>query len=234
MNDTFMKEKPILPLILSMSPTHGVIHAGQFPLQHCGQLFCRADQRGSDDSVIPGLPVQNFINAVGIGFGVGINAVIAFHLGAKDHKKADQAATQGTCTCRDPRRCYDSLLYRHHAGFPADVHFIRSGSWNLASAILSLRSPLHSSLPSAWHLRNCSSSRKHENNHDQPDVRVYHKHHLRPRSDFWLWPIPEMGIEGAALATGIGQALTLAIYLVVYLLRPIRVHIRKQYILPSK
>ena len=40
-------------------------------------------------------PVQNFINAVGIGFGVGINAVIAFHLGAKDHKKADQAATQG-------------------------------------------------------------------------------------------------------------------------------------------
>ena len=43
-----------------------------------------------------------------------------------------------------------------------------------------------------------------------------------------------MGIEGAALATGIGQALTLAIYLVVYLLRPIRVHIRRQYILPSK
>ena len=33
---------------------------------------------------------------------------------------------------------------------------------------------------------------------------------------------------------GIGQALTLAIYLVVYLLRPIRVHIRRQYILPSK
>ena len=40
-------------------------------------------------------PVQNFINAAGIGFGVGINAVIAFHLGAGDHEKADQAATQG-------------------------------------------------------------------------------------------------------------------------------------------
>ena len=40
-------------------------------------------------------PVQNFINAVGIGFGVGINAVIAFYLGAGDNKKADQAATQG-------------------------------------------------------------------------------------------------------------------------------------------
>lgn len=43
-----------------------------------------------------------------------------------------------------------------------------------------------------------------------------------------------MGIEGAALATGIGQTLTLAIYLVVYLVRPIRVHIRRQYILPGK
>ena len=43
-----------------------------------------------------------------------------------------------------------------------------------------------------------------------------------------------MGIKGAALATGIGQVLTLTIYLVVYLARPIRVHIRRQYILPSK
>ena len=40
-------------------------------------------------------PVQNFINAAGIGFGVGINAVIAFYLGAGDHEKTDQAATQG-------------------------------------------------------------------------------------------------------------------------------------------
>jgi len=40
-------------------------------------------------------PVQNFINTVGIGFGVGINAVIAFYLGAGDNRKADQVATQG-------------------------------------------------------------------------------------------------------------------------------------------
>ena len=34
-------------------------------------------------------PVQNFINAVAIGFGVGINAQISFQLGAKNIKNAN-------------------------------------------------------------------------------------------------------------------------------------------------
>ena len=40
-------------------------------------------------------PVQNLINAVMIGFGIGINAVISFYLGAQDKEMADRAATQG-------------------------------------------------------------------------------------------------------------------------------------------
>ena len=57
---------------------------------------------------------------------------------------------------------------------------------------------------------------------------------LDPVLIFGYGLFPAMGIEGAALATGIGQTLTLAIYLVVYFVRPIRVHIRRQYILPGK
>ena len=41
-------------------------------------------------------PVQNFINAVAIGFGVGINALIAFYLGAENNEAANASATRGT------------------------------------------------------------------------------------------------------------------------------------------
>ena len=44
-------------------------------------------------------PVQNFINAVAIGFGVGLNAVISFHLGANEKEKADKAASIGFMLC---------------------------------------------------------------------------------------------------------------------------------------
>lgn len=42
-------------------------------------------------------PVQNFINAAGIGFGVGINAVIAFYLGAGIMKKRIRPPRRDLC-----------------------------------------------------------------------------------------------------------------------------------------
>ena len=52
MNDTFMKEKPVLPLILSILVN--------FSIQHYRQPFRRADQRGSYDGIITGLPGSKF------------------------------------------------------------------------------------------------------------------------------------------------------------------------------
>ena len=100
-------------------------------------------------------PVQNFINAVGIGFGVGINAVIAFYLGAGDYEKADQSATQGLVLAvihGVVMTVFCIAVMRFSCG--CSLHPKRS--LHLASVILSLHSPLHSSLPSAWHLRSCS------------------------------------------------------------------------------
>ena len=57
---------------------------------------------------------------------------------------------------------------------------------------------------------------------------------LDPVMIFGLGPFPEMGIEGAALATGIGQVVNLVIYLAVYRLRPIHVRIKKDYLKPDR
>ena len=57
---------------------------------------------------------------------------------------------------------------------------------------------------------------------------------LDPVMIFGLGPFPEMGIEGAALATGIGQVVNLAIYLVIYKARPVSVRITGKYLKPDK
>lgn len=45
---------------------------------------------------------------------------------------------------------------------------------------------------------------------------------------------PEMGIEGAALASGIGQTVLLTVYIVVYLRRPIGIRLRRNCFLPDR
>ena len=63
-------------------------------------------------------PVQNLVNAVTIGFGVGMNAVIAFYLGAQDQKKANATAIQGTLLSVLP----DGWLYCCYAGLFAVLY----------------------------------------------------------------------------------------------------------------
>ena len=40
-------------------------------------------------------PIQNIVTAVTVGFGIGINVLVAFYLGAKNQKAANNATTLG-------------------------------------------------------------------------------------------------------------------------------------------
>ncbi len=183
MNDTFMKEKPVLPLILSMAMPMVLSMLVNSLYNIIDSFFVAQISEEAMTALSLVYPVQNFINAVGIGFGVGINAVIAFYLGAGDNKKADQAATQG-------------LVLAMIHGVVLTVCGI-----TMMPAFLGMFTSSKTVIELGVHYSVIAFS---------------------------------FTLISAALATGIGQTLTLAIYLVVYFVRPIRVHICRQYILLSK
>ena len=234
MNETFMKEKPVLPLILSMTLPMVLSMLVNSLYNIIDSFFVAQISEEAMTALSLVYPVQNFINAVGIGFGVGINAVIALYLGAGDNKKAEQAATQGLvlamihgvvmtvcCITMMPAFLgmftssktvielgvrYSVIAFAFTLIIIVDVTFEKlfQAVGNMKTTMISL-------------ICGCITNIV-----------------LDPVLIFGYGPFPKMGIEGAALATGIGQTLTLAIYLVVYFVRPIRVHICRQYILLSK
>lgn len=53
---------------------------------------------------------------------------------------------------------------------------------------------------------------------------------LDPVMIFGIGWFPEMGIEGAALATGVGQLVNFALYLIIYIAKPIQVRIGLKYL----
>ena len=57
---------------------------------------------------------------------------------------------------------------------------------------------------------------------------------LDPLIIFGIGPFPRLGIEGAALATGIGQVTPVVIYWIIYKIRPISVKIRPEYLKEGK
>ena len=234
MNETFMKEKPVLPLMLSMALPMVLSMMVNSLYNIIDSFFVLQISEEAMTALSLVYPVQNVINAVGIGFGIGINAVIAFYLGAGDNRKADQAATQGlvlavihgvvmTVCCIAMMPAFLGMFTSSETVIELGVRYsvvafaftlviivgvtfekIFQAVGNMKTTMISL-------------MCGCITNIVFD-----------------PILIFGYGPFPAMGIEGAALATGIGQALTLAIYLVVYFVRPIRVHIRRQHILPGK
>ena len=234
MNETFMKEKPVLPLMLSMALPMVLSMMVNSLYNIIDSFFVAQISEETMTALSLVYPVQNFINAVGIGFGVGINAVIAFYLGAGDNRKADQAATQGlvlavihgvvmTVCCIAMMPAFLGMFTSSETVIELGIRYsvvafaftliiivgvtfekIFQAVGNMKTTMISLMCGCITNIV------------------------------LDPVLIFGYGPFRAMGIEGAALATGIGQALTLAIYLVVYFGRPIRVHIRRQHILPGK
>ena len=95
MDQTFMKERAVLPLVLSMALPMMLSMVVLSLYNIVDSYFVAKISEEAMTALSLVFPIQNFIGAITIGFGVGINAAVAFHLGAEEFDRADAAATQG-------------------------------------------------------------------------------------------------------------------------------------------
>lgn len=83
MNQIFMKEKPILPLVLSMSLPMVISMLVNSLYNIIDSFFVAKISEDAMTALSLVYPLQNLVMAIGIGFGIGINTTVAFFLGAK-------------------------------------------------------------------------------------------------------------------------------------------------------
>lgn len=84
-----------MPLVLSMSLPMVISMAVNSLYNIVDSFFVAKISEDAMTALSLVFPIQNLVNAVTIGFAIGINAVIAYFLGAKQEHKANEAATQG-------------------------------------------------------------------------------------------------------------------------------------------
>lgn len=225
MKETFMKEKPIFPLIMSMGLPMMISMLVNSLYNIIDSFFVAKISEDAMTALSLVYPVQNFINAIAIGFGVGINAVIAYHLGASEKENANRAATWGLLLAL----IHGLLLAVSCIGFmPAFLRMFTSQSslYHLGmcySVIVFAFSPI---------ITMGISFEKIFQSAGQMTVSMISLMAgcitniiLDPIMIFGLGPFPKMGIKGAAVATGLGQVISLLIYLGIYFSGALPLHI---------
>ena len=230
MNEEFMKERPVLPLLLSMALPMILSMLVNSLYNIVDSFFVAKISEDAMTALSLVFPIQNFVNAVAIGFGVGINAVIAFYLGAKEPDKANAAASKGTLLSVVHGVIMMVVCIRIMPGF------LRMFTSNETVVQMGIQ---YSMIVFAFSVI-ISIDLSFEKIYQAVGRMVVTMVGLGggclmnivldPLLIFGIGSFPKMGIRGAALATGFGQVFTLLIYLFVYVFRPISVKIGRRYL----
>lgn len=227
MNQNYMKEKPVLSLVLSMSLPMVISMLVNALYNIVDSFYVAKISEDAMTAVSLVYPIQNLISAIAIGFGIGVNVVISIALGAQKKKKADQALSQSlllalvhgfacmsVCTVIMPKFLSmftsDARIMEYALEY-ANVVFLFSVSFSLAMVFEKVFQAIGRMKTSMVALMSGCI------------LNIV----LDPMMIFGFGPIPAMGIEGAALATGLGQTLQLVIYAAVYLFQDIGLHIKR-------
>ena len=122
MNETFMKEKPVFPLIMSMALPMVISMLVNSLYNIVDSFFVAQISEDAMTALSLVYPVQNFVNAIAIGFGVGISSQILPPSWRRSQAQRRHGGNTGNCSVRYPRTCYDCYQYFHHAFLSPFIH----------------------------------------------------------------------------------------------------------------
>ena len=230
MNQNFMKEQKILPLIATMSLPMVISMAVNALYNIVDSYFVAKISDDAMTALSLVFPIQNMVNAIAIGFGIGVNACIAFFLGAEKKDKADMSASWGvllsllhgillTVVCIAVMPAFLRIFTKEENILNLAISysnrvFLFAAAVNVGICYEKIFQAVGKMKVSMFSMMaGCVANII-----------------LDPLMIFGIGPFPAMGIQGAAYATGIGQCLTLAVYLLLFWLRPIPVKVQPGYL----
>ncbi len=233
MNDSFMKEKPVFPLLVSMALPMVISMLVNSLYNIIDSFFVAKIGEEAMTALSLVYPIQNFVNAAAIGFGVGINALIALYLGAGDRENADRAATHGMlfAAVHGIVIMVGSIVIMPSflRMFTEDDTVISFGIRYSTivfcfSVIVMLELSFEKIFQAVGRMKVTMAALI---------AGCITNIVLDPLLIFGIGIFPKLGITGAALATGMGQVVTLVVYLVIYAKSRMPVRLKREY-LPLK
>lgn len=230
MDQSFMKEQPVFRLVLAMSLPNVLSMLVSSMYNIVDSFFVAQINENAITALSLVFPVQNLINAIGIGFGIGINAMIAIYQGAEKNYNANVSASVGllfsvvhgavlTAACIAVMPWFLRLFSSDAEVIAMGLEYSRTAF--LFSIVISAEMAWEKIFQAVGRMKTCMFSLC---------AGCFANIVLDPVLIFGFGPIPAMGIMGAALATGIAQTLILALYILVYVRSTINVKVGKEFL----
>lgn len=225
-DQTFMKEKPVLPLVLKMALPMVISMLVNSLYNIVDSFFVAQVSEDAMTAISIVYPLQNLANAVGVGFGVGINAAVAYYLGAGNGKAANRSATLGIILSALHGIVLAGicvLFIRPFISMFTDSEEIAAYGLDYFYTVIAFAPVL--TLGMAFE-KVLQATGKMKTTMFCMAIGAVANIILDPIFISGLGAVPAMGVFGAALATGIGQSLSLISYIAVFLLAKIPVRLR--------
>ncbi len=225
-----MRTRPVLPLVISMALPMTISMLVNALYNIVDSFFVAKISDDAMTALSLVYPIQNLMMATTVGFGIGINAMIAYFLGAKKEKEANISASVGV-VCN----IFHGLLLTIGCilvmpaflkMFTKDATIIDLGlQYSNIVFLFAIPVPISISLEKIF-----QSVGRMRTSMFCMIIGCIANVVLDPLLIFGIGVFPKMGIEGAAIATGVGEMVTLAGYIIIYFVKPISVRINICYV----